>query len=172
MRTVDGLRIASEKRIKEYKLMLAQHFGTETATIASTDVVGAYITDPIHLVGLVAEHSPFTCIGGDCGGGITKLGITYLTEDKKATFAALLVYSASDHYESVSRLGCPDLTPFKAHSQLFRNIFQVFQSLFDHRQLRSCPTFLNGDWVFINTVLGLMAPGANFPCPVCIVHRR
>ena len=172
MRTVDGIRIASERKIRDYKLMLAQHYGTETATIASTEVIGAYITDPIYLIELIAQHSPFICVGGDCGGGVTKLGITYLNERKKATFAALLVYSASDHYESVSRLGYPDLTPFKAHSQMFTNIFQIFQSLFDHRQLRSCPTFLNGDWVFINTVLGLMAPGANFPCPVCIVHRR
>ena len=44
--------------------------------------------------------------------------------------------------------------------------------MIDFRPLRSRPIFLNGDWVFINTILGLMAPGANFPCPVCIVHRR
>ena len=172
MRTVDGIRIASEKRIKEYKLMLAQHFGTETATIASTEVEGAYITDPIYFIELVTRHSPFICIGGDAGGGVTKLGVTYLNERRKTTFAALLVYSAPDHYESVSKLVPPALTPFKAHSQLYRNIFEVFQSLIDLRQLRSRPIFLNGDWVFINTVLGLMAPGANFPCPVCIVHRR
>jgi hypothetical protein len=172
MRTVEGLRLASEKRIKEYKLMLAQDFGTETATIASTEVEGAYITDPIRFIELVTRPSPFICIGGDAGGGVTKLGITYLNERKKATFAALLVYSAPDHYESVSKLVQPALTAFKAHSQAFRNIFEVFQRLIDLRQLRSRPIFLNGDWVFINTVLGLMAPGANFPCPVCVVHRR
>ena len=172
MRTVEGMRIASEKRIKECKLMLAQEFATETATIASTEVVGAYITDPIRLIELLTGHSPFICIGGDAGGGVTKLGITYLAERGKATFAALLVYSASDHYESLSRLRQPHLTPFTAHSQMFPTIFEAFQRLIDVRQLRSRPTFLNGDWVFINTVLGLMAPGANFPCPVCIVHRR
>ena len=172
MRTVDGLRIASEKKIKEYKLMLAQHFGTETAAINTNEVTGAYITDPIYLVELLAERSPFICIGGDCGGGVTKLGITYLNENKKAAFAALLVFSESDHYESLTKLLTPDLTPFKSHSQLYRNIFHVFQRFINLRQLRSRPVFLNGDWVFINAVLGLMAPGANFPCPVCVVHRR
>jgi hypothetical protein len=104
MRSVDGLRIATEKKIKEYKLMLAQGFGTETATIASTEVEGAYITDPIYLIELITRHSPFICIGGDCGGGVTKLGITYLNEQRKATFAALLVYSASDPYPNLFNL--------------------------------------------------------------------
>ena len=74
MRTVDGLRIASEKKIKEYKLMLAQHFGMETATIENSHVEGAYITDPIHLIELITCHSPFMCIGGDCGGGYHQAG--------------------------------------------------------------------------------------------------
>ena len=118
MRAVDGLRMASEKRIKDCKLMLAQEFGTETATIASTAVEGAYITDPIYFIELITRYSPFICIGGDCGGGVTKLGITYLNERKKATFSAMLVYSASDHYESVSKLVQPVLTPFKSRSRI------------------------------------------------------
>ena len=31
--------------------------------------------------------------------------------------------------------------------------------------------FLNGDWPFINAVLGLMAPSATHPCPICIVSK-
>jgi hypothetical protein len=33
--------------------------------------------------------------------------------------------------------------------------------------------FLNGDWPFINAVLGLKSPSATHPCPVCIIsHNR
>ena len=32
--------------------------------------------------------------------------------------------------------------------------------------------FLNGDWCFINAVLGLMAPAATHPCPICIVSHK
>jgi len=32
--------------------------------------------------------------------------------------------------------------------------------------------FLNGDWPFINAVLGLMAPSATHPCPICIISHN
>jgi hypothetical protein len=32
--------------------------------------------------------------------------------------------------------------------------------------------FLNGDWCFLNAVLGLMAPAATHPCPICIVGKN
>jgi len=32
--------------------------------------------------------------------------------------------------------------------------------------------FLNGDWPFLNAVLGLMAPSATHPCPICIVGKN
>ena len=40
--------------------------------------------------------------------------------------------------------------------------------------LRSTPccsilAFLNGDWPFINALLGFKAPSATHPCPVCII---
>ena len=31
---------------------------------------------------------------------------------------------------------------------------------------------LNGDWCFINAVLGLMSPSATHPCPICIVTKN
>jgi hypothetical protein len=32
--------------------------------------------------------------------------------------------------------------------------------------------FLNGDWPFINAVLGLMSPSATHPCPICIISHN
>jgi hypothetical protein len=32
--------------------------------------------------------------------------------------------------------------------------------------------FLNGDWPFINAVLGLMSPSATHPCPICIISDK
>ena len=34
----------------------------------------------------------------------------------------------------------------------------------------NCAALLNGDWCFLNTVLGLMAPSAKHPCPICIIN--
>jgi hypothetical protein len=39
------------------------------------------------------------------------------------------------------------------------------------RTFPSVQAFLNGDWCFINAVLGLMAPSATHPCPICIVSK-
>ena len=36
----------------------------------------------------------------------------------------------------------------------------------------SVQAFLNGDWPFINAVLGLMSPSATHPCPICIVSHK
>jgi hypothetical protein len=43
----------------------------------------------------------------------------------------------------------------------------VLQHLIDTRS-----AFLNGDWPFINAVLGLMSPSATHPCPICIVSHK
>jgi hypothetical protein len=43
----------------------------------------------------------------------------------------------------------------------------VLQHLIDARS-----AFLNGDWPFINAVLGLMSPSATHPCPICIVSHN
>jgi hypothetical protein len=38
--------------------------------------------------------------------------------------------------------------------------------------LHVCQAFLNGDWPFINAVLGLMSPSATHPCPICIISHN
>ena len=58
------------------------------------------------------------------------------------------------------------LTPFVDDSARFPHIWAVLQHLIDTRS-----AFLNGDWCFINAVLGLMSPSATHPCPICIVSK-
>ena len=48
-------------------------------------------------------------IGGDAGGGHTKLGITY-TMNNTSAFAPLLVYNGTDSWELLSKLRTPDIT--------------------------------------------------------------
>ena len=154
------------------KLLLASEFGTATASFAKEEMVGAYLLDPLKFVTLVSKHSPFICVGGDAGSGVTKLGITYLDQSRKQKFAALFVYSDSDHYDKIIRTTFPNLSPFGGESAQFNNIFSFFQFLINQRQTRQFQVFLNGDWLFMNVVLGLMSPSANYPCPICVVHRQ
>ena len=49
----------------------------------------------------------------------------------------------------------------------FPHIFAVLQHLLDTHK-----AFLNGDWPFINAVLGLMSPSSSHPCPICIVSHN
>lgn len=77
-------------------------------------------------------------------------------------FASLLVHKGSDKHDDVDQL-----TPFTGDSAAFPHIFAVLQHLIDTRA-----AFLNGDWPFINAVLGLMAPSSTHPCPICIVSHN
>jgi hypothetical protein len=109
-------------------------------------------------------------VGGDSGGRngqqqpLTKLGITYSIRGVQH-FAPLMVYAGSDHWEDMNELTSKGLTPFTGDSTSFPHIFAVLQHLIATRN-----TFLNGDWCFINAVLGLKAPGAEHPCPICIIY--
>jgi len=165
IRTVRGLHIPSEKRMIQCKKALADTHGTRTGTFSR----GAYILDPIRFVTAVAGASALLVVGGDAGGGHTKLGITYTVLDgctRLQTFAALLVYEGKDGWEELSRLESPGLTPFEGDSAEFPHIFAVLQHLIDKRD-----AFLNGDWPFINTLLGYKNASAIHPCPICIVSH-
>jgi hypothetical protein len=159
MRGVRNLRIPSEKQIIQCKKLLAATHGTETGTFAG----GAYIVDPLAYVSVLCAQSPFIAVGGDAGGGFTKLGITYSYQGKQA-FACLLVYFGGDSWLELQDCRAEGLTPFKGDSADFPHIFAVLQHLIDTRS-----AFLNGDWPFINGVLGLMSPSATYPCPICII---
>lgn len=94
------------------------------------------------------------------------LGITY-SLSKRQHFAALLVYEGGDSWLELQDCRAEGLTKFIGDSATFPHIWAVLQHLIDTRS-----AFLNGDWCFINAVLGLMAPSAMHPCPICIVSKN
>jgi hypothetical protein len=49
----------------------------------------------------------------------------------------------------------------------YPHIWAVLQHFIDTRG-----ALLNGDWCFQNSVLGLMAPSATHPCPICIISHK
>jgi hypothetical protein len=159
IRTVPELCIPSERTIIQCKRALATHKATETGTFGT----GAYITDPICFVSGLCLQSPFLAVGGDTGDGLTKLGVTYLL-DGQQRFAALLVFRGKDNYEDLASLLQPGFTPFTGltQSQHCASIFDVLQHCIDVMK-----AYLNGDWPFINTVLGLKNASATHPCPIC-----
>ena len=162
IRSVAGLHIPCEQTIIACKRLLATSHATETGTFAN----GAYITDPVRYVSVLCAQSPLLVVGGDTGDGLTKLGVTYL-EGQTQQFAALLVYRGKDDYDDLGTLTEPALTPFTGDSAAFSHLFAVLQHLVDTRS-----AFLNGDWPFINAVLGLMSPSATHPCPICIISHK
>ena len=180
IRSVKGLRIPSEKLMIQCKQLLATTHATETATFAN----GAYITDPARFVSVLCAQSSFLAVGGDKGDGLTKLGVTYSVRGPEKYrklpngkmrqkhsfvqhFAPLIVYAGDDDWDDMNELTNKGLTPFTGDSASFRHIFDVLQDLINKRN-----TFLNGDWPFINAVVGLMSPSATHPCPICIISHH
>jgi len=144
------------------KKLLATTHATETGTFAS----GAYVTDPLRYVSVLCAQSPFLAVGGDKGDDHTKLGVTYSIHGVQH-FAPLIVYAGNDDWDDMNELTAALLTPFTGDSAHFPHLFAVLQHLINTRL-----TFLNGDWCFINAVLGLMAPSATHPCPICIISHK
>ena len=163
IRTVPSLHIPCEQTIIACKKLLATSHATATGAFAN----GAYITDPVRFVSVLCAQSPILVVGGDTGDGLTKLGVTYLDEQKTQQFAALLVYRGKDDYTDLGTLTQPSLTPFAGDSAAFPHIFAVLQHFINTRS-----AFLNGDWPFINAILGLMSPSATHPCPICIISHN
>ena len=153
------------------KKQLATTHATETGTFAG----GAFITDPVRFVSVLCAQSSFLAVGGDAGGGRCVLGVTYSiptptqAKPEKTTqyFACLLVYEGGDSWLELQDCRAEGLTAFVGDSAAFPHIWAVLQHLIDTRS-----AFLNGDWPFINAVLGLMAPSATHPCPICIVSHK
>lgn len=128
---------------------------------------GAYVLDPIGLLRVLTYDFTVTpiAVGGDSGGGTLKLGVTYQWQNK-TQFVALLVADMDESWEKLNRLNAVTNSPFHGESARHANFWAVFQYLIDQHG-----AFLNGDWKFINTVLGLKSPAANKPCPYCIIDR-
>ena len=162
VRTISHIHIPCERTIIDCKQRLAITHATETGTFAG----GAYLTDPLRFVSVLCAQSPFIAVGGDAGGGRCVLGITY-SHQSVQHFAALLVYEGGDSWLELQDCRAEGLTPFKGDSAAFPHIWAVLQHLID-----TCEAFLNGDWPFINGVLGLMSPSATHPCPICIISHN
>jgi hypothetical protein len=171
IRTVPSLHIPCEQTMIQCKQQLAHTHATETGTFAG----GAFITDPVRFVSVLCAQSSFIAVGGDAGGGRCVLGVTYSiptptdAKPEKTTqyFACLLVYEGGDSWLELQDCRAEGLTPFVGDSSRFAHIWAVLQHFIDSKG-----AFLNGDWPFINSVLGLMAPGATHPCPICIVSHN
>lgn len=175
MRAATGLRIPGEKRMADCKLWLAATRGTATAsfcvTVGDSSMVGAFVTDPVRLVRLATKGSSFLAIGGDTGGGQTKLGVTYQrTRGNHTTqsFLPLLVVDAKDGRETFTALRTPNCSPFTGDSAHHADIFSVLQQLIDEHPR----SFINGDWPFISALIGHKGHSSNYPCPVCIVPKQ
>jgi hypothetical protein len=162
IRSVPSLRIPCEQSMIKCKQQLAATHATATGTFAG----GAFVTDPIRFVSVLCAQSSFIAVGGDAGGGRCVLGVTY-SVGKVQRFAALLVYEGGDSWLELQDCRAEELTPFRGDSATFPHIWAVLQHLIDTRA-----ALLNGDWCFINAVLGLMAPAATHPCPICIVGKN
>lgn len=86
---------------------------------------------------------------------------------KAVNESALLVYNGKDNWEGMYKLvSTPHLTPFTGDSAHHPHIFSVLQFFIDHHN-----AFLNGDWPFINALLGLKNACAIHPCPICIIKN-
>ena len=173
IRTIECLTLASEDSIRDLKMDCATNHATKTSLFESTDLAGAYVSDPFRLVDILLSHSPSSIMafGGDAGGKspITKLGITYTSLNNVQSFISLLIYTGKDDYSNLSALKQPGLTSFEGttHALGLTTIFDVFQHLINHKN-----AFLNGDWAFINAILGLKAPSSSNPCPICPVDIK
>ena len=158
-RSIRPFLLPSERTMRKSLERYAITHATETSTFRK----GTYITDPLRYVSILCAKASFIAVGGDCGGGHCKLGITF-GMDGKQHFAALLVYDGGDQYEDLRALTEECTTRFVGASAPFTTIFQVLQHLIDTQK-----AFLNGDWLFLNVILGLKNANAKHPCPICIV---
>jgi hypothetical protein len=128
------------------------------------------VTDPLKFVQVVTAYSRVIAVGGDAGGGYTKIGITYMGHRQRQMFAPLLVYNGKESWEELNYFNRPGVTPYIGDTaQLGKeNIFQVLQHLIDSPTL----CVLNGDWNFMSAILGHQGASSTFPCPICTVGKQ
>ncbi len=174
IRTVPAFCIPGEQKMAACKKALAHTYGCATAAFTHPLVgkeknvrVGAYVTDPLRLLRSVTAGSPWLAVGGDKGGGFTKLGVTYSTKGEQH-FLVLLAFEGDDGYEDMHELRfAPNLTTFTGQSAQHADIFALLQHIIN----TSPRCFLNGDWPFISCILAHKGHAAIYPCPICIIDR-
>jgi len=117
IRSVPSLHIPSEQSMIKCKQQLAHTHATATGTFAG----GAYITDPIRFVSVVCAQSSVLVVGGDAGGGHTKLGVTYTHDGVQHFNPERIVPSPLHLFLGISN----------------RIILDVFAELFSEQQVAS-----------------------------------
>ena len=134
----------------------------------NTTLTGAYCTDPIGMLADIIAHSKYLCVGGDCGGRITKLGLTHTDIKGKTGWLPFVLYDGPELYESFAALNGPVLK-FKGATAKkgLKSIFAVFKWLISKHN--AC---LNGDMKFQCMVLGHDTASARYPCPICLTRQH
>lgn len=172
--------IQSERKCIRHKLHLAATSDTETAYVINNNIIYVYLTDPIKFIqtNIIQPYQGenkdrYMIIGGDKGGDTTKLGITYPHPCGVNKFACLVAYTGKDDYDGMNQLMNSDIK-FKGESAKYEHIFEVFNNLSKHCDgLYREKIYINGDWNFINGILGLKAPGSSIhPCFICNVQMN
>lgn len=168
----------AEGTINKYKIELADTHGVRTRTASyldgDTTINIAYFSDPLRLISLLTASSSYIAFGGDKGGQHTKMGVTYTNVKGKEKFIPLLITEGKDNYQHLSSL--PPLI-FDGDSSAFTSFFPLIQSLLDARSRRTFPlhrqiALLNGDWAFLNAILGIGSCSSTHPCPICLISSN
>ena len=84
------------------------------------------------------------------------------------------ITNQKDNYASLSKLNDESLFQFTGETKKadVKNVWQVFQYCITYPPSRSVKIFLNGDWLFLNAVLGLLSAASSNPCPICVVDKH
>lgn len=164
--TITSVSLPCERTIRKKLKTMAFEQGTETIDFTIGEMNGSFISDPLLFIETVMKNgNELKALGGDKGGGITKLGLTYSDSSHHSHFVSLLVYDGKDDYQALSSLNHPSIS-FTGRSTALVNFSSLLQFIID--RFHVC---LNGDWLFINSILGLKSASSTHPCFICDVNR-
>jgi hypothetical protein len=145
-------------------------FSTTSAdgkSITIHNICGSYVTDPIKLINILIKYSRWMIISGDCGGGTTKIGITYKNKKQKTVFTPILIYDTKESYQSLSFFNTKGIISFTGDSSSYHTIYEVFQHFIGIKKV-----YLGGDWSFINSILGIGSASSTHPCFICLINKN
>jgi hypothetical protein len=168
----DVMALPGMRQLQEHRVLRAHTDGTHTATFelfrGETAVHYSYLTDPMRFFSrAILPYGSQIAIGGDKGGECSKIGVTFFRGGQLA-FAPLVCFTGDDDYDALHVLAQSRTRfVFTGDSEQFSSYTAVLQHLIDTRGAK-----LNGDWVWLNTVLGLSTPGATFGCCICVSPVR
>ena len=171
----DVVPTPSFNTIAAVREQLADAAGTRTASFTIGQQHFSVVTDPLRCVETLTQYSKVLVIGGDRGGGTTKLGVTYLTRTGIRSFVPLITTDGKDNHPSfslltrpVQQLGFSFSMDTAAHTDpVFHSYQAVLQWIVDLYQM-----LLNGDMPCVHSVCGLSSPSATYCCAFCTVQLR